>query len=203
MRFAALVATVGMLLVPSVPAVGARHGCGSTGHTIARTHQVRVYTLPVELDFYSIYGCLRRTGRTVRIGTTNDGPSLHGESIYAVRAAGEYMTYDHLLCDHGDCYGGIRVLNLATRVKRHGQELRAGDQEVTDNVLTRRGSAAWIRKRIVHADEFYVVRTLDRRGREHRVGFAPDINPTSLTYNPQTRRASWLQRGTRHTAFLP
>jgi hypothetical protein len=193
----------GPLILAAGPAANVDHKCRSSGRTLARTPQVRVSARPSSANDYAVYACLRRTGQTVHLGDMVGDPGAYGDALYAVKAARVYVVYDSLECQRGECIGGLHVRNMESGVVRHERELTDRDQEVTDDVVTPRGSAAWIRKRIVNATPFYVVRTMDSRGRQHRVGFAPDIDPSSLTYNRQTHRASWLQGGNQRGVSLP
>ena len=112
--------------------------CKTVGTTIAANGAVRVYRRGGRTE-YVAYACLTRTGRTRRLGQfDSDG----GPRAFAL--AGRFVAYDHLICTHFECRGGLRVLDVRSGAIRR-IPLAAGRGHATAVEVTESGAVAWIR----------------------------------------------------------
>lgn len=187
---------------------GRRSRCAPAhAQTIAQDRYVRVYSLGGKASRQSgTYVCLLRSGGTVALAK----PGRYGPgSIDHIALAGTIVAYTD--STHGVDTGStdIVVVNVATRrtlltVPGAGGFIDAcviGFREVTDLVVTYRGSVAWIVRRGAHcATGTFEVHRARTSGAAALLEEGPAIAPGSLRVSGQT--VSWENGGQQKSSSL-
>jgi hypothetical protein len=187
---------------------GYRSRCAPAhSETVARDRDVRVYSLAGNAPGHEgTYACLLHSGSTVALAK----PRRYGpDSIGHVVLAGRIVAYAD--STHGVDTGstGIVVLNLAARrtlltipgVGGFIDGCFISFHEVTDLVVTDRGSVAWIvRKGANCRTTTFEVHSAHASGAQSLLEEGPTIVPGSLRVSGQT--ASWENGGQRRSASL-
>jgi hypothetical protein len=193
-RFTALVvvATAAVVLDAGGDVTQARTGervtCTSApGKTVATAGKVRILRRPPRFDSV-FYACFRGSNRLRRLGT-DDGV---GNATFAI--SGRFVAYDKLSCNSQACAGGVRVLDVRTGRDRLAEPVLSSAYELSDILVTSRGSAAWIRR--PHPDTMEV-RRLDATG-EAVLDAGPDIVQDSLAASGST--LYWTNAGAPRSA---
>jgi hypothetical protein len=183
---------------------GHRSRCAPAhSQTVAEDRKVRVYSLAGRAGTYA---CLLRSDRTVALAEPR---RYRPDSIDHVTLAGTIVAYTD--STHGVDAGstGIAVVNIATRrilltIPGVGGFVDAcfiSFRDVTDLVVTNRGSVAWIvRKGTDCRTAAFEVRSARASGVQALLEEGPAIVPGSLRVSGQT--ASWESGGQRRSASL-
>ncbi len=174
---AGIAATVAATLVPA-PTADAAATCRKAGsQTVAQNRTARVYSVAVaSSDNYVIarlYGCVRRSGRRVRLAEATDDDIYSSSSWSDVRLAGRFVAWsyrsDDVSCkancppDYSPTRRSIHLYDLRRRTSRSIAE-RVSDGAL---VLTTFGALAWATEFatgdvVVRASDAEGLRTLDR-----------------------------------------
>jgi hypothetical protein len=186
-----------------------RSGCFPPhAETIAKDRAVRVYSIAGKnLSRRSTYACLLRRGTTVTLSTPEQGRLV---SIEHLTFAGPVIAFTR--STHGVDTGStdIAVVNVASRrtlltVPQVGGFIDAcfiSFQEVTDLVVTARGSVAWlVRKGAQCKTTTYEVYSAQKSGAPTLLEEGPAIAPKSLRLSNGT--VSWQNAGQQKSARLP
>lgn len=154
----------------------ARQACRSEGATVLANRVARLYRVGPR-SRYSLYGCVRATGRRVLVGRFTHDPDEYFV-LHAVRLAGRVVALDVNDCGAGPpCVGGIVVQKLSSRSFRGVSDRFAGDSAVSALVVAPSGAAAWIRRD--HETGHFVVRKLDAEG-NIVLDSGVDVDPRTL-----------------------
>lgn len=198
-------ALAALLLVEPTQSNGsdAAKRCATKGQTVVETEAARVWRVrgsetpgfSIESD-YVAYGCLKRDGRTRKLGECAGGPD--GGCAYAFVLSGRFVGYDDLLASRCcGTTGNFFVTDLSSGTRRKSKDLGDADWEVVDDVVTPRGSAAWIRQ---ESDfEHYRVHRL-QNGKDQVLDRGTDIDPKSL--RRKGYRVYWRHAGEVRSARL-
>lgn len=175
--------------------------------TVARDRDVRVYSLADKVSRdYGTYACLLHTGSTVALAKPR---RYRPDSIGHIVLAGTIVAYTD--STHGIDTGStdIVVVNVAARrtlftIPGVGGFIDAcviSFRDVTDLVVTDRGSVAWIvRKGANCRTATFEVHSAHASGAQSLLEEGPAIVPGSLRVSGQT--ASWENGGQRRSASL-
>jgi len=172
--------------------------------TVRKNRFVRVHTTagrPGTDEVGRLHGCVRATGRKIRLDTARDDDLVSSESYNAVKLTGRFVAWHHSSYDiscKAACPPGydpsqaeLRVVNVRTR-KRRVVEGELG--EGTALVVTSRGAIAWIQPGSPAS-----VRASDADGT--RVLYAGnDIDASSLSLSGNT--VAWIAGGQTRSAEL-
>jgi hypothetical protein len=187
---------------------GHRSRCAPAhSQTVARDRDVRVYSLASKVSGHEgTYACLLHSGSTVALAKPR---RYRPDSIGHIVLAGRIVAYTD--STHGIDTGStdIVVLNLAARrtlltipgVGGFIDGCFISFHEVTDLVVTDRGSVAWIvRKGANCQTATFEVQSAHASGAQSWLEEGPAIVPGSLRVSGQT--ASWENGGQRRSASL-
>lgn len=187
---------------------GHRSRCAPAhSETVARDREVRVYSLANKTPGHDgTYACLLHSGSTVALVKPR---RYRPDSIGHIALAGTIVAYTD--STHGVDTGstGIVVVNVAARrtlltIPGVGGFIDAcviSFREVTDLVVTDRGSVAWIvRKGANCRTATFEVHSAHASGAQSLLEEGPAIVPGSLRVSGQT--ASWESGGQRRSASL-
>jgi len=174
--------------------------------TVARDRDVRVYSLADKVWDYGTYACLLHSGSTVALAKPR---RYRPDSIGHIVLAGTIVAYTD--STHGIDTGStdIVVVNVAARrtlltIPGAGGFIDAcfiSFRDVTDLVVTDRGSVAWIvRKGANCRTATFEVQSAHASGTQSLLEEGPAIVPGSLRVSGQT--ASWENGGQRRSASL-
>jgi len=202
---AALVAA--LALVPA-PASAGRDRCAAAGtKTVKQTSAVRVYGL-TRGETTRYYGCLRSTGRRVRVAITfNDSESLSSGRVRTVLIAGTNVGvitsgFDDIGVD-GSEFEGLAVANLARRGRVYRTGISTNDEDQYDGfaklILRADGAAAWVVAANGGYGEVDVLAPTAKRPTP--VAYAKAIDEGSLAFGGDG--VTWVQAGTTQTAAIP
>ena len=199
-------------LTPRPAAAAGSAGCDSAGsRTVYGTSLGRVFTKRRTTSgqpraYVAHYSCARRYGRRFLLAESD----FAGEDEYGpFRFAGPFLAYAFFAscaaCEERQ--GAIMVQSLRTGRHLHRAEaiepLDTGDEVVTDLVVKRNASVAWI---AIHEDPPSAggTRTVEVNGQgtagRVRLDAGPDVAPRSLTLSGAT--VSWSKGGRRASATL-
>jgi hypothetical protein len=204
----AIALAVALAATAATPASAARDRCAVAGSkTTKQTSAVRVFsTTRKGTSVY--YGCLRSTGRRVRLlSTFNDSQSLSSGSVRTVLIAGTSVTitssgFDDFGVD-GSEFESLAVADLTRggRVYRNGLSTNDEDQYAgfAKVILRADGGAAWIVKGHGDYDEVDVLGAVAKRPTP--VAYAKAINEKSLAFGGDG--VTWVQGGATKTAAIP
>jgi hypothetical protein len=202
---AALILALVAALPATAPAATKERSCAAKGSkTVAKNRLARVYTRPGRRGTDQVgrlYGCLRSTGRPLRLDTALDDEYVTAQAYNAVKLNGRFVAWQRSSYDascKADCPPGyettkvsLRVANLRTRRKR---AVEGNLGEGTALVVTRTGAIAWIQP-----GSPVSVRAADADG--SRVLYAgDDIDGASLSLRGST--VGWIAGGTPMSAEL-
>jgi hypothetical protein len=209
-------------LVAAAPTADAKRSHCPTANTVVRGATGLVFTRRSSdhPGFRLYYGCLWRTKKIYRLGQHGDfgNNQVHSQSI---RLAGRFVAYEQ---DWGSGAGSalntISVRDLRSGVVIHQAEVsrRGADfgDNVTDVVLKRSGSVAWIARTFDQDANLATseVRAMtDATRRDTRGSLlsdaplllddGPSIGLTSLSLAPDRRSVLWRHGAERRAAALP
>lgn len=208
---AVAIALCALMLAGAGPAQ-ARHAertkCTARGaHTIIKTETGRIFSTPLGDTAARIWGCLYSQNRRYFLG--EDGDCDPGAVVGKLILIGRYVGYVSTSCNIDQGEDSVVVRDLRTgRVKYDvpsatGTEDGAASTEVTDLVMSRTGSVAWIANwdansggmETPHPNDDRQVRKLEPGAPEGGtlLGSGLDIEPGSLALSSRTRAGfSWL-----------
>jgi hypothetical protein len=130
---------------PSAAPAAKHERCSMKGsRTVLATRTARIFrTNTGELVRDRIYGCLYSRGRRVRLGFRDCFDQRAAENL---AVAGRYAGYSLETCNRGSGTASVAVTDLATgrRIEEYEVAQTHVFQSVSDLVVTRRGSVAWI-----------------------------------------------------------
>jgi hypothetical protein len=201
-----VLAVVLAALCAGVPAAaGAKRANCSSGRTFAIDKHVRVFGIdPDRHDgfgyqySYHAYACLRADGKVRSLGLWESGGEGFDEiGPYHFAVGGRFAAFDFSECGRTDCAESfVKVVDVRTGKSRHAPLAPPGAGKITDLVVKRNGSVAWIRG---FAGGAARVERLDSRG--HAVlERSPDVGPTSLRLAGSSLH--WTSAGTDRSATL-
>ena len=197
------VAAVTLGLVPAASDAADRR-C-PVGKTVAATDQARVVR-----GAGGLWGCRGERGRAVRLDTGGDCAPDDCGLIGRLRLVGRHVAYESAThTRYGDYSGSVVVIDLrrSRRVHRLPQ-MRGGSDPppgpglgVSDLVLTRQGTAAWMARVGYGSFVTHVVQA--SRGRRGVVTLddSPEVLRRSLALSPA--RLYWTRAGQPRSARLP
>lgn len=207
--FAACVVSAALVIGTGAAAGRGRRSRCDPAHseTVARDRDVRVYSLANKASGHDdTYACLLHSGSTVALAKLR---RYRPDSIGHIVLAGTIVAYTD--STHGVDTGstGIVVVNVAARrtllsIPGVGGFIDAcviSFRDVTDLVVTDRGSVAWIvRKGANCRTATFEVHSARASGAQSLLEEGPAIVPGSLRVSGQT--ASWESGGQRKSASL-
>jgi hypothetical protein len=173
--------------------------CATKGETVVETDGARVWRVRHPTEGVLVYfGCLKGGGANRRLGTCDDIAEYDNGCVYAFVLSGRFVAYDDLLTSRCcGTTGNFFVTDLRTGGRRRSKPLGNGDYQVVDDVVTPRGSAAWIRQ---EADrEHYRVHRL-QNGKDQVLDRGTEVEPTSL--RRRGHRVYWRHAGETRSARL-
>jgi hypothetical protein len=198
MRAAALVPAAALLLAAPASAATRCAPRGSIG--LARNAQVRVYKQPsADHTAMRYYGCVRRTGRTVRLEVA--GPD---QIAYGFRLSGYvvgYAIYTQVARSE-ESYADVASWNIRRRKRIHAAPAVDGpaSSSVTKLVVAASGALSWIGRVSADPQHFdYEVHIFDSRG-NRVVDDGADIDGQSLALSGHT--VSWTRAGVAKSATI-
>lgn len=207
--FAACVVSAALVIGTGAAAGRGHRSRCVTAHseTVARDRDVRVYSLANKASGHDeTYACLLHSGSTVALAKPR---RYRPDSIDHIVLAGTIVAYTD--STHGIDTGntGIVVVNVAARrtmltIPGVGGFIDAcviSFRDVTDLVVTDRGSVAWIvRKGANCQTATFEVHSAHASGAQSLLEEGPAIAPRSLRVSGQV--ASWESSGQRRSASL-
>ena len=206
-RLTAVLLTALLALAAAASPAAASDRCSPRGSkTVKQTASVRVFSVQRKRES-RVYGCLRRTGRPVRLATTFDDSGLNSIRLDTVLIAGTSVALTTVgfedLGPEGAEFEGLTIADL----KRGGRVYRIGistnDEDQYDGfakvVLRRDGAAAWIVAGNGDYDEVDVLGATDERATP--VAYAKGIDERSLALGGDG--VTWTQNGATRTAAIP
>jgi hypothetical protein len=205
---ALLLAAAAALAVAAPSATAGRDRCAVAGSkTVKQTTAVRVYST-TRKETSRFYGCLRSTGRRVRVATTfNDSESLSSGRVRTVLIAGTSVAvtttgFDDIGVD-GSEFQNLAVADLARRGRVYRAGISTNDEDQYDGfakvILRADGAAAWIVSGSGDYDEVDVLGATAKRPLP--VAYAKAINEKSLAFGGDG--VTWVQGEATKTAAIP
>jgi hypothetical protein len=202
---AAALVVISLAPLASVEARGLSRCASAGSKTIVASEAARVYRKGT-----TVYGCLYSVGRKFRLGTAED---LLTDVAYVspIRLAGRFVAYSQGQSGRDGYSADLSVRDLRTgRIVRDwqggGPGGRFGTEEsygVSDVVLKRNGSVAWLNDRSRLGDRshmFYLYKS-DADGDLVLLDSGPGIEPGSLALSSGSR-VYWTHNGVPHSATL-
>ena len=208
-RLLTLILAVAAALLATAPAASAgRDRCAvARSKTVKQTSAVRVLGVTRKQET-TYYGCLRSTGRRVRlVRTFNDEESLSSGRLGAVRVAGSSVAvtatgFDDIGPD-GSEFESLAVVDLARGGRAYRVGISTNDEDQYDGfatlILRADGAAAWVLSGNSDYDEVDVLGPAARRPTP--VAYAKAIEERSLAFGGDG--VTWLQGGATRTAAIP
>jgi len=144
----AAIAVLASLAGGASPALASKASC-SAGSTLAISNSARVFVVK-RGSARRVYGCSTRTFRRTYLGRA--GGEGVDTSVIAVK--GRRVAYVRTFCGEGGCGQSVFVYDLTKREDVSGSEAApgGGSHEVTDILLSRNGTVAWIVEAIDPSD---------------------------------------------------
>jgi hypothetical protein len=207
-RLLGAVALVAALALVPAPASAGRDRCAAAGSkTVKQTSTVRVFSL-TRGETTRYYGCLRSTGRRVRVAITfNDSESLSSGRVQTVLIAGTNVAVITSGFDDigvaGSEFEGLAVANLARRGRVYRLGLSTNDEDQYAGfgklILRADGAAAWVVQGPGDYDEVDVLGPTAKRPTP--VAYTKAIDERSLAFGGDG--VTWVQAGATQTAAIP
>lgn len=197
-----------VLAQAATPASAARDRCAAAGSkTVKQTSAVRVFST-TRKGTSNYYGCLRSTGRRIRVGTTfDDSESLSSGRLKGVVIAGSSVAlttsgFDDIGVD-GSEFESLGVANLASRGRVYRTTVSTNDEDQYAGfgkvILRADGAAAWIVNGHGDYDEVDVLGATAKRPTP--LAYAKAIDGKSLAFGGDG--VTWVQGGATMTAAIP
>jgi hypothetical protein len=151
MRFLPVVLLAVLAFAPAADAATKRTCSRAGSETVASNSTARVYTVFSLRDGYGdiLYGCLRKTGRHVRLAENYDDDLYASTSFDKVRLNGRFVVWQFQSIDvscKADCPPGYSPTNVLIEVADlRSRRVRQFEGEARDALLvSRRGMPAWL-----------------------------------------------------------
>src|SRR5689334_232479 len=116
--------------------------CKTRGVTLTANEGARVFRLG-GADSYRAFVCDLRSRRTRALGTFDDGA---GGGVSEFELRGDYVAFDKHVCDQEGCRSNVATVNARTGTRRASATDPRIATVVSDLVISRSGSIAWIRE---------------------------------------------------------